>query len=270
MRLRALRCLVLAPVALAWPASAAAQGAGAVRGTVRAASGSPIAGAEVRIADSVRATSTEDGRFVVGDLPAGILRISVRAVGFTPYNANMRLSEGDTAGVDVILRPTDATRLPEVEVTETSVSSIPEFEERRREGFGTFVTRAQLDSFGGAPLTDVLRRKANRIQYVRHCLGGFALASHQQSMSIMAMAPPGAGGYKNCNMPRACYFQVFLDGVMLYNPTAGGLPPKVDEFRALNLEGVEVYRGGAQTPSRYSGSSAACGTVLLWTRRAPP
>ena len=267
MRIPAFRRAVVPMLAWAWAMTASAQGTGAIQGTLRTASGSAVAGAEVRIADSLRATSTGDGRFLIGDLVSGPLRISVRAIGFAPYNASMRLAVDDTASLDVILRPTDATRLPEVAVTEASPSSIPEFEERRKDGFGTFVTRAQLDTFGGATVTDVLRRKANRIQYVRHCLGGFALASQNPSMSMMAMRPPGG---KGCSMPIACYFQVFLDGVILYSPTAGGLPPQVDQFRALALEGIEVYRGGAQTPSRYSGSSAACGTILLWTRRAPP
>ncbi|MBC7896949.1 MAG: hypothetical protein H7066_16140, partial [Cytophagaceae bacterium] len=229
-----------------------------------------LAGAEVRVADSLRGASSGDGRFLLGGLSGGPLRFTIRAVGFSPYNASIRLSEGDTADVEVIVRPTDATRLPEVEVTESApASAIPEFEERRKDGFGTFVTRAQLDTFGGATVTEVLRRKANRIQYVRHSLGGFALASQNQSMSVMAMERTG-GSLKNCAMPKACYFEVFLDGVILYSPTAGGLPPQVDQFRAVGLEGIEVYRGGAQTPSRYSGSSAACGTILLWTRRAPP
>ncbi len=35
------------------------------------------------------------------------------------------------------------------------------------------------------------------------------------------------------------------------------------------LEGIEIYRGPAETPIRYQITNSACGVALLWTRESP-
>ena len=70
--------------ALAWSGAAAAQSPLTVSGTVRDAStGAVIPGADVRVGD--RSTSTgADGAFTLGAVPAGRLRVLVRAPGYAP------------------------------------------------------------------------------------------------------------------------------------------------------------------------------------------
>jgi hypothetical protein len=53
---------------------------------------------------------------------------------------------------------------------------------------------------------------------------------------------------------------VFLDGMMLPGS------PNVDEFRVEELEAIEIYRGGSQTPPEFNMVSSNCGVLLLWTR----
>ena len=45
-----------------------------------------------------------------------------------------------------------------------------------------------------------------------------------------------------------------------------GDPPDMDTYRPNDYDGVEVYRGLAQTPPAYAGTGAVCGTVLFWSR----
>lgn len=46
-----------------------------------------------------------------------------------------------------------------------------------------------------------------------------------------------------------------------------GAPPVIDQFSAVELDAIEVYRGASETPIEFGGRGAGCGTVLLWTRR---
>jgi len=61
---------------------------------------------------------------------------------------------------------------------------------------------------------------------------------------------------------------VMLDGTWLY---VSGSTMKVPDFsRDINiaeLDLVEVYRSAAETPGEFSGASAACGVIVLWSRR---
>jgi len=34
-----------------------------------------------------------------------------------------------------------------------------------------------------------------------------------------------------------------------------------------NLSGIEIYRSAAEIPGVFNGASAACGVLVLWTRR---
>jgi hypothetical protein len=40
----------------------------------------------------------------------------------------------------------------------------------------------------------------------------------------------------------------------------------LNEFTALDLEVIEVYRSAAEVPGEFSGD-ANCGVLVLWTRR---
>ncbi|HEX5726903.1 MAG TPA: hypothetical protein VFX98_15620, partial [Longimicrobiaceae bacterium] len=58
-----------------------------------------------------------------------------------------------------------------------------------------------------------------------------------------------------------CPPRLFLDGV----PASTGGP--IDEvIEPMNVEAIEVYRGAAEIPAQYGGSSSACGVIVIWTR----
>jgi hypothetical protein len=71
---------------------------------------------------------------------------------------------------------------------------------------------------------------------------------------------------------------VYVDGVRLYDKysreehIAGGGIPSPDEWQRaihpIHVEGIEVYRSPAEIPAQYNtGADAACGVILIWTRR---
>lgn len=68
-------------------------------------------------------------------------------------------------------------------------------------------------------------------------------------------------------MPAACDMAVYLDGVRIW-ALGQQDPTNMDSFSPRELEGVEIYRGSARAPARYSGLDHARGVILLWTRES--
>jgi hypothetical protein len=62
--------------------------------------------------------------------------------------------------------------------------------------------------------------------------------------------------------------QVFVDGAKVWypSPSQPNPPPDMEEFRASEIAGVEIYRGAAETPLEFSGPTASCGTIVIWRR----
>ena len=84
---------------------------------VSAATGAPVPAARVEVVGTRRAGETgDDGRVVLGDVPAGVWGVRVRAIGFTPVvQGDVAVGTGKPATVLVRLTPT-AVDLATVEV----------------------------------------------------------------------------------------------------------------------------------------------------------
>ncbi|MGE0555255.1 MAG: hypothetical protein AB7R55_17635 [Gemmatimonadales bacterium] len=59
---------------------------------------------------------------------------------------------------------------------------------------------------------------------------------------------------------------VSIDGRRLWVPGSTN-PPDINDFRARELEAIEVYRGPAEVPMQYQSGGTVCGVVLFWTRQ---
>ena len=76
-------------------------------------------------------------------------------------------------------------------------------------------------------------------------------------------------------MGEPCYMSVVLDGSVIYSSGAPGLavlaggrsPPDLKMFDVASLTAVELYRGAGEVPIEFGGAGAACGVLVLWTRR---
>ena len=59
-----------------------------------------------------------------------------------------------------------------------------------------------------------------------------------------------------------CLPDVYLDGI----PMPGA--DEIDQFiQPYDIEAIEVYRSPSEVPARFTTASAACGVILLWSRR---
>jgi hypothetical protein len=95
------------------------------------------------------------------------------------------------------------------------------------------------------------------------CGGGWAAASGR-SGSIERQ--PWMSCINGVPFPRACFLNVFLDGLPIW-VTGSAEPPNLDAYNVASLEAVEVYRSAAEAPIQFQRSRTTCGVLVLWTRR---
>jgi outer membrane cobalamin receptor len=134
--------------------------------------------------------------------------------------------------------------LDSVVVTEQRLTvSQLEFEQRRRLGFGTFLTQAEIDRRNSVVTAELLR-----------------------GIPSIALVQAGRGGAMSTYMivstrTGSCRLELFVDGVRLpERSNTDDLPPPKE------IAGIEVYAGPATIPLQYAGGRATCGVVLIWTR----
>jgi hypothetical protein len=196
-----------------------------------------------------------NGRADVGGLGAGPLAVVVRSPGYQPLFTRVVLPQADDSVQTFVLHPLPQA-LQTVVVTGTRSEGFREFEERRAvHAGGTYLSREDLASREGAKLSDVLRT-VRGVRILRRPDGALVLASARGAFSRSI---------------KDCPYQIVLDGQRLYALGSGGpegsTPPSIDEFAPAGLEAIEVYTGPATTPPQFGGLGAACGTIVLWTRR---
>jgi hypothetical protein len=205
----------------------------------------PVVGASVSLhsSDGVAVTQA-DGRFRLPAGGAGRFVVETSHVAYATRADTVRLADGQNAVVQIQLVET-AIELPPITV-ETRSSRLDEagFFDRRERGIGTFMTRSELDRQNMRHLSDVFAR----------------VPGLRRAMSSDGSSRVDSRGGRM--ITRRCDIQYFIDGVRAEIGAAGvdGLPVEI-------VEGVEVYRGGSEVPTQFDHGRAACGAVLVWTRR---
>lgn len=118
-RLAALAFIALAALLLAPAGRPLTAQASALAGVVVDTSGTPIAGVEVLVPRLRRhGVTNAEGRFVLGEVTAGVHRVSLRRLGYRPLDDSVRVGDG-AAPVRLVMTPVPYTLPPQV-VTATS------------------------------------------------------------------------------------------------------------------------------------------------------
>jgi hypothetical protein len=242
---RALACAALACCA------ASAASAQRIAGTViDAASGRPIPAAEVVLLDAgrsplARQQSDSTGHFAFGLLQAAPYILRAQRLGYAPVlTSRVTLADGESVIVELRMG-VDAIAVEPLVITARNTvraGRLREYYERLemrgRMGSGHFITREEIETRPGAGTADLLR-----------VVPGVSVVGRGRAVVMSRMA----GG---------CDPAVFVDGTMM-NRT--GPAVVADYVTPEMIEGIEVYRGAAETPARYR-DRGGCGTVLIWTR----
>lgn len=184
---------------------------------------------------------SSQGRFVLSNVVPGRHRVEIRAVGYRPHVLDLTLAPGQVLEREFAMVFT-GDRLPELAVESRNsrlLARFNDFERRRANGLGAFITRDEIRARGYMNMGDALRT----IKGVRVDCGAIECAIH------MTRASPG------------CYPTYYVDG-KLARSFAESTP-------ISDVQGIEVYRGAAEMPGEFTGAGAMCGVIAIWTRAAP-
>ncbi len=230
-----------------------------------AETGLPIAGAQVTFeSTSTTRTTSELGYFTFTQVPVGVHFISVEALGYAPRRVSVTLSEDEAYETEVLLsaEPLEVEGLTVSVIPRRTFNQLRDLDLRLERGTGQFILRKEMVQRGGN-LVDLLRgRRGVRIGGA----GGGTMANRTVQLRRAAhITSTGPGRYTISD----CFPAVFVDG-RRYSRRAslGDEPTDLTVFYADEMEAVEVY-SGASVPAIIGGGDAACGAILIWTRRGP-
>lgn len=215
---------------------------------------------------AVHAVTDSLGQFVL-QTPAGggVYQVAAVRAGYTSVlSARIQLVDGERMTLRVPIAPT-GDPVHSIGVLEHVKPDAPArpvvmdaFDRRRASGVGVHYDREQLARSNVSTLGEFLRG-----------VPGFHVVdpSSASTMSMSRSASPSGLGSRTSS-GAACHVGWFMDGHRMDLP--GLSDPMTDGFASVPLEtldGIEVFRGVAETPPEFSAPDLRCGVVALWTRR---
>lgn len=226
----------------------------AIAGTVRSSiNGLPIGGVTVTVRGTrVFGVSDSAGAFTLTGLPSGQRTVRVLYPDSVPHNPGDTLAydqdftlHGRTTLRLSVLLDLDAQVLTPVVVEENTSRaerSLAGFFDRKKQGIGTFYTRADLDRLH-APTPQTLLTQA-----------GVTMRCRLRRCVPLVYQGGGAGG-------QLCVMSLFVNGLRVATDY-------LDAVRVEDLAAVEVYLHPFDVPARFRIGFGRddCGAVLLWVK----
>lgn len=222
---------------------------GQLRGVVYTSDAATVSGATVTLAPSEGPSyvlvTGEDGVFAFpAAAPAGPAMLRARRIGFSAESLSVTLPAAANAPVAIRLATVPQALAPVVvKAREYRSGPLGDFDRRRANGHGRYITRADIERRNPIRTSDLLRT-----------LPGVQLATDGVMNHVRIRSSP-------------CAPEVFLDGTPL-----GPTPLDFDAIAPSSVEGIEVYSGPGTVPVEFARpfGRTACGTIILWTRRGEP
>lgn len=204
--------------------------------------GQGIAMARVTFSRGSAPVSADTAGFFAVPLRAGEERITIQALGYAARTVPIVMP--DTGTVERVLS-LDFTgdRLPAVAVQARAEQLMPrylEFEQRRQRGAGAFLRWDEMAKRNFGSVGDALRT-----------VRGVRIQCDQQSFecyAVMVRSPQ-------------CQPVWVIDGTEAKSFH--------ENTPVRDVYGIEIYRGPGEIPGEYSGSNAACGVIVMWTKSRP-
>jgi len=219
-------------------------GTARVAGVVRNENGQPMSGVKLRVwGTNASGATASDGSFMLSGLPAGSETLEARYVGYAPMHVSVDLASDTTRNVAVTLNEHTNVLEPITVYGKQSAFArdLTGFYQRRREGWGRFITRAQIEERSALQFTDLV----NATPGIR-------------------VVPTGGTGYSVVSSTnQACRPDIYLDGTRLQDPDNVN-----DVILPDNVYGIEVYGTTTETPPQFRQGKGGCGSVVVWTNPA--
>lgn len=209
----------------------------------------PVQAAFVSIlGTNIRVGTGPNGRFRITKIPVGQYLVIVKRVGYRPTSSVIDIPSADTVRLSYTLERAAESLEPMVVTERAPLAKLSEFEARRRQGVGEFMTAEQIRVQNPVYPTELIRR----FKTVNVSPNHSKATAEYYALSTREGANPSLG---------ACPMQVFLDQVPLPMPFNLDLLPSPRE-----IVGIEVYAGSATIPPQFNGPDRGCGVILVWTR----
>jgi hypothetical protein len=262
-------------VSIAQPAAAQANGSIAGR-VVSVATAAPLAGADVLLRPGNRRAATDSsGRFRFTEVAPGEVTLLVRLIGFAPDSARINVKPNDDVDVRIELKRAAAQPLDTVTVAGQEQAldrgKLAEYYKRKQFGTGRFFDSDILEKERDGQLAEIISSRAPGLRLVRSRMANmtFVASGRRSANTFFGTRPTITQFDKDGGAdPRACYVDVYLDGVPVYK-FGSTIPDPLFDINALRPEtvaAIELYVGAAQVPLQYNRTGSLCGVLLIWTK----
>lgn len=228
-----------------------------LRGWIQDTLGHGLEGAMIEIAGlDRRVTTAASGSYRLDDIKPGKYWVLVRRIGYAPLQRALTLNRGDDREIVFQLQSAPHV-LPEVMVRaeRTWQRKYHDFVWRSKGAFGYFLTRDDLEKSKAHYLGDVVRRY---LPWVRSDKYFYPAMSELYDFGLSDFRT--SAFRRSSSAWRDCAPAVSVNGGMPSGSWA------VNDFRAREVEAVEVYRAGRMMPVEFGGWGTRCGLVVVWTQ----
>ena len=224
------------------------RGTARLEGIVRTPAGDPMSDVQLVLRGSTEQTMTDArGTFTLSNLPPGTFTLEARHLGFEPKRVAVDLASHHTSSITLTLdKEVPVLNTVHVYGKEQGNRTISGFLQRRQQGIGHFITRADIEKRHPIDISEMFRTVPG-VDVIP--LRGFG---HR----ILIRGLSGLG---------ACQPSFYIDGMSAFLPDDGNVDDLVfpDE-----IVGIEVYKGESESPMQFEGHG--CGVVLIWTGMGAP
>jgi hypothetical protein len=204
------------------------------------------------------ATRTDSaGNFEFAGVGLGAFRLRASRLGYRETIGDLALESDSVVSVELRMAAQSVVLQPVTVMTRSGQRMSAEmrgFMERMQTGHGRFITRSEILGRRAGRVTDVLTGIPN----LRPSSGRMGTSGHPMSRGSSSAQ---------------CQIMFIIDGVRMIHPmpTTPRVRPAefvIDDYVSPSeIDGIEVYRGEADTPSQFSSPLVRCGTIVIWTRR---
>ena len=231
--------------------------------------------AQITLKDTnLTAMTNRNGFFAFQDIDPGLYVVTVSHLAFEDREVVVRVDGGTAIQLNVDLL-SDAIPIEGITVSvlpRRLFSDMVDLQRRMELGFGSFMMRDELALRGGTLGTALQGQLGVQVLNGTNRAGErFVVLRNARDLNQQGVAGAEVLGGADTGVTfDYCYPAVWVDGRRWSRPKVGGVghdPVDFSQFITEDIEAIEIYRGAASVPGEFGGGDAACGAVILWTRR---
>jgi hypothetical protein len=218
-----------------------------------------IANAGIQIVGTILDDRSDGrGRYRIASVPAGEHEIEVRSFRYKPIKRSVTFAAGDSLRLDIYMEHVPQL-LSEMVVHGRALRVPHGFEsiyERGARGWGTFITREQIDSLNPRDVKTMFEGikgvfvDQNGV-YFNRCYGNQLIFGEYAELWI--------------NGDRVTKFQSFSR-----NPTdQRGMNEYLEQLPPSAVQAIEVYTSSGSIPAEFTSGGSPCAVIAVWTKRGP-